>query len=94
MLPLHFNYYVAGLNNVFEGGALEIKDKYSFDLPTLNNEADWKILLTSLLYNAEAFAKHVENISDEKYGTYQRNIEAIIEHSYYHLGQISLLAKL
>lgn len=31
---------------------------------------------------------------EEKYGTYLRNIEGVIEHSYYHLGQISLIKKL
>jgi len=31
---------------------------------------------------------------DEKYGTYLRNIEGVIEHCYYHLGQISLIKKL
>ncbi|HBC04915.1 MAG TPA: DUF1572 domain-containing protein, partial [Aequorivita sp.] len=35
-----------------------------------------------------------EIFADEKYGTYQRNIEGMIEHCYYHLGQISLLKKL
>ena len=31
---------------------------------------------------------------DEKYGTYSRNINGILEHSYYHLGQIVLIKKL
>lgn len=31
---------------------------------------------------------------DEKYGTVLRNIEGVIEHSYYHLGQISLIRKM
>jgi len=31
---------------------------------------------------------------DKKYGSYRRNIEGMIEHGYYHLGQISLLVKL
>ena len=31
---------------------------------------------------------------DEKYGTYSRNIDGMIEHSYYHLGQIVLIKKL
>jgi hypothetical protein len=31
---------------------------------------------------------------DEKYGTYQRNIDAMIEHAYYHLGQIVLIKKM
>ncbi|HBT08481.1 MAG TPA: DUF1572 domain-containing protein, partial [Leeuwenhoekiella sp.] len=29
----------------------------------------------------------------EAYGSYKRNIEALIEHSYYHLGQIVLQLK-
>lgn len=32
--------------------------------------------------------------ADEKYGTYLRNIEGVIEHSYYHLGQVSLIKKM
>jgi len=31
---------------------------------------------------------------DEMYGSYRRNIEATIEHSYYHLGQVSLIKKM
>ncbi|MGJ8593340.1 MAG: hypothetical protein ACSHXF_12375 [Aquaticitalea sp.] len=31
---------------------------------------------------------------DAKYGTYLRNIDGMIEHSYYHLGQIVLIKKL
>jgi len=35
-----------------------------------------------------------EAFVDVKYGSYQRNIEGVIEHSYYHLGQISLVRKM
>lgn len=31
---------------------------------------------------------------EEKYGSYYRNIDAMIEHSYYHLGQIVLINKI
>jgi len=31
-LTFHINYYVAGVLNVFQGGKLEIRDKYSFDM--------------------------------------------------------------
>ena len=31
---------------------------------------------------------------DEKYGTYERNINLMIEHCYYHLGQILIIKKL
>jgi hypothetical protein len=102
-LTFHINYYIAGVLNVFEGGRLEIRDKYSFDLPPITSAEDWSRLLNELWYNAENFAKHVEAMSDKQlddvfvekqYGNYRRNIEGFIEHSYYHLGQISLIKKL
>ena len=102
-LTFHINYYTAGIINVFEGGALEIRDKYSFDVPEIKSKEDWDRLRNELLANAEKFADHIEQMSegkleqpfvDEKYGNYRRNIEAVIEHSYYHLGQISLIKKM
>ncbi len=102
-LTYHINYYMVGLLNVFECGVLDIKDKYSFDLPTIKSEKDWQILLTGFLENSEKFADQIsqmpegkldEPFVEEKYGSYLRNIEALIEHSYYHLGQISLIKKM
>lgn len=102
-LTFHINYYVAGVLNVFINGKLEIRDKYSFDLPPIQSESDWKQLVDAFLHNSEAFALQVEQMTetqleetfvDEKYGNYLRNIEGIIEHGYYHLGQISLLKKM
>ncbi|MBQ20669.1 MAG: DUF1572 domain-containing protein [Flavobacteriales bacterium] len=102
-LIFHVNYYLAGLLNVFKGGELEIRDKYSFDIQPIESEADWQRLMNEFLLNSEEFVKEVANIADskldkpfvdEKYGTYLRNIEGIIEHSYYHLGQLSLIKKM
>jgi uncharacterized damage-inducible protein DinB len=102
-LTYHINYYLSGILNVFKGGNLEIHDKYSFDLPSIASEKDWELLRESLFENAALFARYVENMSDEKldeifvaekYGSYVRNIEGVIEHSYYHLGQVSLIVKL
>jgi uncharacterized damage-inducible protein DinB len=102
-LTYHINYYIGGVLNVLEGGALEIRDRYSFDLPPITSKQDWDKLLNEIWTNAEKFAKQVDRMSDEKldaifvdekYGNYRRNIEAIIEHSYYHLGQISLIKKM
>lgn len=39
-------------------------------------------------------AKLDEPFVDEKYGSYLRNIEGVIEHSYYHLGQVVLVKKM
>ena len=102
-LTFHINYYLTGLLNVFNGGPLEISDKYSFDLPEIKSEEDWNKLVHEFLNNSEKFANHVEKMPDrmldqpfvdEKYGSYWRNIEGVIEHSYYHLGQVSLIRKM
>jgi len=103
LLTFHINYYLAGLLNVFAGGKLEIKDKYSFDLPEIRSEKDWNKLVNDFLSNSEMFVKQVEQMdesmldqpfAEEKYGSYLRNIEGVIEHSYYHLGQVSLIRKM
>lgn len=102
-LAFHINYYVAGVINVLEGGPLEIRDKYSFDMPPITSQADWEKLLNKIWSDAERFAELVEQLPeeklkegfvDEKYGTYFRNITCMTEHSYYHLGQIVLIKKL
>ena len=103
LLIFHVNYYLAGLINVINGGKLEISDKFSFDFPEIKSENDWNNLVSEFLSNSEMFAKQVEQMDEsildktfvnEKYGSYLRNIEGVIEHSYYHLGQISLIRKM
>jgi hypothetical protein len=103
LLTFHINYYLKGVLQVLNGGTLDIHDKYSFDMPVISNQADWDTLVHEFLNNATAFVNKVKNLNDEildssfvdeKYGTYQRNLEAIIEHTYYHLGQISLIRKM
>lgn len=103
ILAQHINYYIEGIINVFENGELNIKDKYSFDFEPITNQGEWGTFKTEFNKNAEQFANYVEDLTDEQlqnifvkadYGTYERNIEAMIEHAYYHLGQISLINKL
>lgn len=102
-LTFHINYYLSGLLNAFENGKLEISDKYSFNLPPINSEYDWSKMVNDFLNNSEKFADTIAQMDDsrfdqpfidEKYGTFLRNIEGIIEHSYYHLGQIALIKKM
>ena len=102
-LTFHLNYYLAGVLSVLNGGPLEVSDRHSFNLSPIESEDDWQLLVNELISNAEAFVKRTAQLTDEeldtpfadpKYGTNQRNIEAIIEHSYYHFGQISMLKKL
>ena len=103
ILAQHIQYYIKGVSNVFKGGALEIRDAYSFDFAAFTSETEWKTFLDALFKDAEEFATLVEKLPEnklndafvnEKYGTYQRNIEGMIEHCYYHLGQIVLIKKL
>jgi len=103
ILAQHIHYYINGINNVFKGGTLDIKDKYSFDFPIINSQNEWESFLNRFWHDTEEFALLVEQMPDEKlkqvfidekYGTYQRNVEAMIEHSHYHLGQIVLIKKL
>jgi hypothetical protein len=82
---------------------LTIKDQYSFDVPGISTDMEWQSMVETFLLNAENLAKEVENLDEkilistfvhEKYGTYLRNLEAVIEHSYYHLGQVTLIKKM
>lgn len=102
-LTFHVNYYLEGLLDAFKTGALTIKDANSFNMPAIQNTTDWENLRSNFLSNAELFVIAVEQMNDnlfdqvffnQQYGTYQRNLEGVIEHCYYHLGQISLLKKL
>jgi uncharacterized damage-inducible protein DinB len=102
-LVYHINYYVAAVLPVLQGGSLNASDKYSFDLPSIQSKEEWEALLNKFWSDAENFAAQVEQFSEHtlwddfsegKYGNYLRNIQGIIEHTYYHLGQIVLLKKM
>jgi uncharacterized damage-inducible protein DinB len=102
-LAQHIHYYINGINAVLKGGSLDIKDKFSFDFQPMNSQEEWEVFLLKFWNDAEEFASLIENMPDEKmnenfveekHGTYHRNIDAMIEHSYYHLGQIVLIKKL
>ncbi|HMR90431.1 MAG TPA: DUF1572 domain-containing protein [Saprospiraceae bacterium] len=103
LLSFHLNYYLEGVINVFKGGTLDIRDKYSYDMPTITSQQEWDTMRENIYRNAEYFVYLVEQMptsqlndafTDEKYGTYLRNLMGILEHSYYHLGQIVLIKKL
>ncbi|MBN9400241.1 MAG: DUF1572 domain-containing protein ['Candidatus Kapabacteria' thiocyanatum] len=102
-LAYHANYYVDAVLKVVRGGPLDADDNYSFDHPPITSQEDWQRLLDKSWRDAENLAAWIEtmpehmlweNIADEKYGIYFRNIHGIIEHTHYHLGQIALIKKL
>lgn len=103
VLAQHVHYYIGGIKNLFTNGTLEIRDKYSFDFSPIKSQSEWESFLKIFWSDTENLAELIEqmpdeqlneNFVDEKYGTYLRNIDAMIEHCYYHLGQIVLIKKI
>lgn len=101
-ITFHINYYLEGVMAVFKGGDLTIRDKYSFDAPEIRSEHDWTQRKQKLVQDSEAFIELVEQMDatrlmdvfvKEEYGSYYRSIDVMIEHTYYHLGQIILIKK-
>ncbi|MCD2259498.1 DUF1572 domain-containing protein [Psychroserpens luteolus] len=101
-ITFHIHYYIEGVAKVLEGGSLDIKDKFSFDSPPIKSQQDWKNLVNKFCSDSERFIELVKDMDNEKllsdfiekkYGNYYRNIDVIIEHTYYHLGQILLIKK-
>lgn len=102
-LTQHVHYYIAGILNVFNGGNLDIKDIYSFDFPPIHTIEQWHTFLAVFWTDAASFTQKLEEMDEntlnsifvkKEYGTYHFNINTLIEHSYYHLGQIVLIKKL
>lgn len=102
-LVYHINYYIVAVAKVLQGQPLDAHDKFSFDHPQGQSKEEWEALLDKTLRDAESFAALVESLPDSKlwesfedgkYGNYYRNIQGIIEHTHYHLGQIVLIKKL
>jgi hypothetical protein len=103
VLAQHIHYYIVGVKNAFTTGKLEIRDKFSFDFAPITSQTQWETFQEKFWNDSEALAELIEkipekqleeNFIDEKYGSYIRNIDGMIEHSYYHLGQIVLLKKM
>ena len=102
-LVFHINYYISAVLKVLKGGPLDAHDKYSYDLPPIQSEADWQRLLDKTWKEAEEAASLIESMTDEqlaepmdtgKYGDWFKNLLIIQEHSHYHIGQLAILKKL
>jgi len=102
-LIFHMDYYLAGVLQVFEGGELEIRDKFSFDYKPIESQKEWQQLIDKFCSDAEKFVQIVANMTNEEldrdfvkkeYHNYFRNIMLMSEHCYYHLGQIILIKKM
>ncbi len=102
-LTYHICYYIQGVADFLEHGTLTIKDQYSFEAVPIASAAAWETQLVALWEQSERFATLVAALPDaqldqvfvkEAYGDYQRNIDGMIEHCYYHLGQVVWMKKM
>jgi hypothetical protein len=102
-LVYHINYYVSAVTKVLEGEPLNSKDALSFQHPPFQSEKEWQAFLEKVWTDAEGFAGLIEKLpdskldedfTDPKYGTYYGNLQGIIEHTHYHLGQIVVVKKM
>ena len=102
-LTYHVTYYVKAQWDVLQGTPLHASDVESFVLPPIQSQQEWEQLLESVWTDAEQLAQLIEQLPDsrlsefftnEKYGTYYRNLQGNIEHMHYHLGQIVLIKKI
>jgi uncharacterized damage-inducible protein DinB len=102
-LLFHTNYYIVAQIEVFLDRPLIAHDALSFDLKPIESEEEWIALQSQSWHVVEEYIDLVKNMteqklwsvfSEEKYGTIHKAILGIIEHSNYHLGQISLIKKL
>ncbi|RAJ80205.1 hypothetical protein CLV59_105313 [Chitinophaga dinghuensis] len=103
VLVFHMNYYVRPILKVLQGDPLVASDKQSFDVPAITTEEAWKTLVSKMLTEAEELAVHIaaldeskldKDFDNPKYGNYYRNLSGLIEHTHYHLGQITILKKM
>lgn len=102
-LVFHMNYYVSVVSKVLQGEPLHAKDALSFDNPPITSEEEWISLQNKIWADVENFALQIEQLpesqlwevfTEEKYGSYYRNIQGIIEHIHYHLGQVVMIKKI
>ncbi len=101
---LHHLYYWNGIiMQRMKGETPVIPEENGYDVPYLNNEAEWSTLKEKAHQSFVTLAEAIKNFPEEKLAdnyapsissTYYRNFQGIIEHAHYHLGQIVILKNL
>ena len=101
-IVFHLHFYVRGVASVLAGGPLDTRDHASWETPVVDTEAAWRQFVEEVLAEGEVLAKALEGLDEEAiwqpfYRPTNRptltNALGVLEHVYYHLGQIVLLGK-
>lgn len=101
-LVYHMNYYLNSVAGALAGKGRSAVHELSFVHPPIASQQDWQQLVDKTFADAESFAGLIEQMPEEKlwetlsekHGLFYTNIQGVIEHSYYHLGQIAIIKKM
>ncbi|GAO44050.1 DinB family protein [Flavihumibacter petaseus] len=101
-LVSHLLYWNQILLQRLAGENPEIPDSNGFDLRIPGNETEWQDLIReahesfkALGYAMEEFPEqNLDTNTKDRHSTYRHNFFGIVEHAYYHLGQIVILKHL
>lgn len=93
----HIHYYQKAQLSVLQGGPLNAKDSESFHHPIWKDESDWLQFGSSVVDTGRELEAAIAQLPDSiwstpfvkaEYGSYETNLIGMLEHSYYHFGQL------
>ena len=98
----HLHYWNGILMQRINGINPSIPGANGYDVGELKNENDWNTLKEKTHQSFIQIADAVKNFPEEKLSetyaagksSYYKNLQGIVEHAHYHLGQIVILKKL
>lgn len=101
VLVFHTNFYLNIVHRRIKGKIPQFDHEDSFIVTPIQSEANWQAVLQKTWDDAEAFAQtveklpvgHLNKIVMSNQSSFYKNIQGVVEHNHYHLGQIVLLKK-
>lgn len=98
----HLQFYNNVVKDRLAGINTAIPDANGFDVPKMKNAADWKLQQQNCFASAHALMEVVSALPDEKLFealtsngvTLYKTLHGVVEHAYYHLGQVVMLKKI
>jgi uncharacterized damage-inducible protein DinB len=101
-LLYHMTFYNRAITQRLQGIEPEISAANGFDLQPISSEHDWEQLKKNAFDTVNELARAIRHFPDERLeeenpkgkGSFYKKLQGVIEHNYYHLGQIVILKNL
>lgn len=101
-LLYHMTFYNKAIKQRLQGIEPEISAANGFDLPPITSEYDWDQLKKNAFDAVNQLVNAIRNFPDKRLteenpagkGSFYKKLQGVIEHNYYHLGQIVILKNL